>query len=133
MKISQLEEVIRAKVRKIKTLKEMNALVTSKVGTKSVSYKDPAELASLRSDTNVSSIVNTGGMKIKETEVTQPTSYQKGDKVIWTGETKPLDNGETISKGQHGVVTGANGIFVGVDWEGSVYTHVMNSNNLVKI
>ena len=68
MKISQLKEVIRAKVRKAKELKEMNALVTTRTGTKPVTYNNASELGNLRSDANVSSIVSTNGQKIKENE-----------------------------------------------------------------
>jgi len=122
MKISQLEEVIRAKVRESLTIKA-TMLTPQQKSTKITQMRTTTGDQTIGTEKNPVEFV-------RETEVTQPTSYQKGDKVIWTGETKPLDHGETISKGQHGVVTGANGIFVGVDWEGSVYTHVMNSNNL---
>jgi hypothetical protein len=128
MKVSQLEEIIRNTVRK-------------KLSEATIDVNNPATLTSQTKQQLITKARNsTKNQKIgtaddpaefiEETDVTQPTSYQKGDKVIWTGETKPLGNGETISKGQHGVVTGAEGVFVGVDWEGSGYTHIMNSSNL---
>lgn len=43
-----------------------NAVITTKTGTKTVSYENPRELDSLRKDSNVSSIETTGGQKIKE-------------------------------------------------------------------
>jgi hypothetical protein len=124
MKVSQLEEIIRAKVRESLTVKTGGKILTPQQQSQQID-----QIKRTTGDQTAGSIVNPVNF-VKETDVTQPTSYQKGDKVIWTGETKPLDNGETISKGQHGVVTGAEGIFVGVDWEGSVYTHIMNSSNL---
>ena len=43
-----------------------NAVITTKTGTKTVSYDNPRELDSLKKDSNVSSIETTGGQKIKE-------------------------------------------------------------------
>jgi len=45
---------------------DSSALVTSKSGTKSISYKNPQELDQLKRDPNVSSITSTAGQKIKE-------------------------------------------------------------------
>jgi hypothetical protein len=45
------------------------AMVTSKAGTKSIPFNNPAELNSLKSDSNVSSIVTTSGQKLKETDL----------------------------------------------------------------
>jgi hypothetical protein len=65
MKAKQLRRIVHEAIKEV--LKEdANALITTKSGTKSVSYKNPAELSKLKQDTNVSSIETTGGQKIKE-------------------------------------------------------------------
>ncbi len=66
MKVNQLKENIRNIVRK--KMEEANALVTTKTGTKPVDYKNPTELAKLKSDPNVSSIETTSGQKLKEAD-----------------------------------------------------------------
>jgi hypothetical protein len=65
MKVSALKENIRGIIRK--KMDEANALVTTKTGTKPVDYKNPTELAKLKSDPNVSAIETTAGQKLKET------------------------------------------------------------------
>ena len=68
MKRKELYEYIREEI--VTSLSEdATAMVTSKAGTKSVTYKNPSELNSLKSDSNVSSIVTTSGQKIKEEEL----------------------------------------------------------------
>lgn len=65
MKKSSLKSFIREEI--ISILKEAStALVTSKGGTKPVSFSNPAELNQLKSDSNVTSITTTAGQKIKE-------------------------------------------------------------------
>ena len=44
---------------------EMTALVTTKGGTKAIDYKNPSELNSLRSDSNVTGVETSAGQKIK--------------------------------------------------------------------
>jgi hypothetical protein len=50
---------------------DATAMVTSKAGTKSVSYKNPIELDALKKDSNVSSITTTAGQKIKEGDIAE--------------------------------------------------------------
>jgi hypothetical protein len=65
MKRKDLYKYIRTEI--INELTEdATAMVTSKAGTKSVSYKNPTELDALKRDSNVSSITTTAGQKIKE-------------------------------------------------------------------
>jgi hypothetical protein len=52
-----------------------NAVVATKTGTKTISYKNPGELDSLKKDPNVSSIETTGGQRIKEM-ARKPKGYQ---------------------------------------------------------
>lgn len=79
MKKSSLKSFIREEI--ISILKEAStALVTSKGGTKPVSFSNPAELNQLKADTNVTSITTTAGQKIKETE--SEKEIKVGDKVI---------------------------------------------------
>lgn len=66
MKVNELKENIRSIIRK--KIEEANALVTTKTGTKPVDYKNPTELAKLKSDPNVSSIETTSGQKLKEAD-----------------------------------------------------------------
>jgi hypothetical protein len=65
MKSKQLRALIREAITEVLN-EDANALVTTRGGTKSVSYKTPAELSDLKSDPNVSSIETTGGARIKE-------------------------------------------------------------------
>jgi hypothetical protein len=61
MDTKQLREIVQ------RTLRESNnALVTTKAGTKAISYNNPTELSNLKSDSNVSSITTTNGQKLKE-------------------------------------------------------------------
>ena len=64
MKAKQLRRFIHESIKEV--LKENNVLVTSKLGTKSISHKNPTELNTLKQDSNVSSIETTSGQKIKE-------------------------------------------------------------------
>jgi len=65
MKRKDLYNYIKEEI--VETLSEDNtALVTSKAGTKPVSFKNPSELNSLKSDVNISNITTTSGQKIKE-------------------------------------------------------------------
>ena len=67
MKKSDLKKHIKEEILSI--LKEAStALVTSKGGTKPVSFSSPTELNALKTDANVSSITTTAGQKIKETQ-----------------------------------------------------------------
>jgi len=66
MKVNKLKENIRSIIRN--KMNEANALVTTKTGTKPVDYKNPTELAKLKSDPNVSSIETTAGQKLKEVD-----------------------------------------------------------------
>lgn len=65
MKSKQLRRMIREAIDTV--LKEdYNALVTTKTGTKSISYKNPTELNNLKQDSNVTNITTTTGQKLKE-------------------------------------------------------------------
>ena len=64
MKSKQLRRLVREVIEEI--LKENTAMVTSRSGTKAVSFNNPTELNSLKSDSNVTSITTTSGQKIKE-------------------------------------------------------------------
>jgi hypothetical protein len=76
MKKSDLKKHIKEEIFSI--LKEAStALVTSKGGTKPVSFSSPAELNALKTDANVSSITTTAGQKIKETESTETYMISK--------------------------------------------------------
>jgi hypothetical protein len=67
MKKSDLKKHIKEEILSI--LKEATtALVTTKGGTKPVSFTSPTELNALKTDANVSSITTTAGQKIKETQ-----------------------------------------------------------------
>ena len=68
MKRKELYKYIREEI--ITSLSEdATAMVTSKAGTKSVTYKNPSELDALKKDSNVSSITTTSGQKLKEEEL----------------------------------------------------------------
>lgn len=68
MKRKELYEYVRESI--INELSEdATAMVTSKAGTKSVTYKNPSELDILKKDSNVSGITTTSGQKIKEAEL----------------------------------------------------------------
>ena len=82
MKKSDLKKHIKEEILSI--LKEAStALVTSKGGTKPVSFSSPTELNALKTDANVSSITTTAGQKIKEAESTEEYMISKtGSKSI---------------------------------------------------
>jgi hypothetical protein len=98
MKRKELYEYIREEI--IGTLSEDNtALVTSKAGTKSVSFKNPAELNSLKSDSNVSNITTTSGQKIKEManvsskiKINDPEKFALAKEIYTAGKTRALLN-----------------------------------------
>jgi hypothetical protein len=70
MKRKDLYKYVRTEI--INELTEdATAMVTSKAGTKSVSYKNPIELDALKKDSNVSSITTTAGQKIKEGDIAE--------------------------------------------------------------
>ena len=73
MKKAELKEYIKSRISEFLTKKidESNAIVTTKTGSKPISYKSPNELSSLRSDPNVTSIETTAGQKIKEAELNE--------------------------------------------------------------
>jgi len=76
MKKSDLKKHIKEEILSI--LKEAStALVTTKGGTKPVSFSNPSELSALKTDANVSSITTTAGQKIKETETTEEYMISK--------------------------------------------------------
>jgi hypothetical protein len=76
MKKSDLKKHIKEEILSI--LKEAStALVTSKGGTKPVSFSSPSELNALKTDSNVTSITTTAGQKIKETESTETYMISK--------------------------------------------------------
>ena len=76
MKKSDLKKHIKEEILSI--LKEAStALVTTKGGTKPVSFTSPAELNALKTDSNVTSITTTAGQKIKETESTETYILRK--------------------------------------------------------
>jgi hypothetical protein len=80
MKKSDLKKHIKEEILSI--LKEAStALVTSKGGTKPVSFSSPTELNALKTDANVSSITTTAEQKIKETK----KEIKVGDKVTYLG------------------------------------------------
>jgi len=64
MKVKQLRKLIREAVMEV--INENTALVSTKSGTKSISFKDPKELNPLKIDSNVTSIETTSGQKLKE-------------------------------------------------------------------
>jgi len=64
MKVKQLRKLIRESISEI--LAENTAIITTKTGTKSIAFKDPKELDPLKKDSNVSSIEDTAGKKLKE-------------------------------------------------------------------
>lgn len=65
MKSKQLRNIIREAIQEV-IKEDYNAMVTTKSGTKAISYKNPAELTSLKTDPNISSITATSGQKLKE-------------------------------------------------------------------
>ena len=68
MKRKELYNFVREEI--VTSLSEdATAMVTSKAGTKSVTYKNPLELDALKKDSNVSSITTTSGQKLKEEEL----------------------------------------------------------------
>ena len=68
MKRKELYEYIREEI--INELTEDGtAMVTSKLGTKAVTYKNPIELNPLRADSNISAITTTDGKKLKESDL----------------------------------------------------------------
>jgi hypothetical protein len=70
MKRKDLYKYVRTEI--INELTEdATAMVTSKAGNKSVSYKNPIELDALKKDSNVSSITTTAGQKIKEGDIAE--------------------------------------------------------------
>lgn len=71
MKKAELKEYIKSRIKEIfsKKIEEANAIVTTRTGSKTIGFKSPNELSSLRSDPNVTSIETTGGQKIKEGEL----------------------------------------------------------------
>jgi len=76
MKKSDLKKHIKEEILSI--LKEAStALVTTKGGTKPVSFTSPTELNALKTDSNVTSITTTAGQKIKETESTETYMISK--------------------------------------------------------
>lgn len=78
MKAKQLRRIIREAIQEVLS-EDMNALVTTKTGTKSVSYKNPTELSALKADSNVASITTTSGQKLKETdEIDEMARLAKG-------------------------------------------------------
>lgn len=68
MKRKDLYNYIKEEIVGILT-EDATAIVTSKAGSKPVTYKNPTELDALKKDSNVSSIITTGGQKIKEAEL----------------------------------------------------------------
>jgi hypothetical protein len=68
MKRKELYNFIREEIVNELT-EDATAMVTSKAGTKSVTYKNPSELDALKKDSNVSSITTTSGQKLKEEEL----------------------------------------------------------------
>ena len=67
MKRKELYEYIREEIINELTLAEdSTALVTTKGGTKPVTFKNPSELNPLKGDSNVTSITTTAGQKLKE-------------------------------------------------------------------
>ena len=76
MKSKQLRRIIREAIEEI--LAENTAMVTTKAGTKNISFKDPKELDALRKDSNVSSIETTGGQKLKEADIEEMARLAKG-------------------------------------------------------
>jgi hypothetical protein len=68
MNKTEIKEFIKSRISELlaKKINEANAIVTTKTGSKSVSYKNPSELNTLKSDPNVTSIESTAGQKIKE-------------------------------------------------------------------
>lgn len=76
MKAKQLRRIIRESIEEI--LAENTAIVATKTGTKSISFKDPKELDPLKKDSNVSSIETTAGQKIKEGDLEEMARLAKG-------------------------------------------------------
>lgn len=64
MKVKELRKLVREIIKE--ALAEGNALVSTKSGTKSISFSNPSELNALKTDSNVSSITTTDGQKLKE-------------------------------------------------------------------
>ena len=80
MKRKDLYNYIREEI--IETLSEdSTALVTSKAGTKPVSFKNPTELNPLKTDPNISSITTSAGQKIKEEDIDEMARKAGGYKV----------------------------------------------------
>ena len=76
MKAKQLRRLVREAIEEI--MSEGTAMVTSRGGTKSISFKTPTELNTLKSDPNVSSIETTSGQKIKEGDIEEMARIAKG-------------------------------------------------------
>jgi hypothetical protein len=81
MKAKQLRRIIREAIQEVLS-EDNNALVTTKTGIKTVTFKNPTELNTLKSDSNVSSITTTSGQKIKESdELDELARIAKGYKI----------------------------------------------------
>jgi len=78
MKRNELYKYIKTEIINELSLAEDTALVTSKAGTKSVSFTNPNDLNALKTDSNVSSITTTSGKKIKEAESSEISRKEKG-------------------------------------------------------
>lgn len=80
MKAKQLRRLVREAIDEI--MKEGTAMVTSKGGTKALSFNNPTELNSLKSDSNVTSITTTSGQKIKEGDIEEMARIAKGFRLV---------------------------------------------------
>ena len=76
MKRSELKKYIKEEI--VKELSEATAMVDTKGGTKSITFKSPTELDVLKKDPNVTGITTTTGQKIKEDELDEMANIAKG-------------------------------------------------------
>jgi hypothetical protein len=76
MKSKELRKIIREAIQEV--LAENTAMIATKTGTKSISFKDPKELEPLRKDSNVTSIETTAGQKLKEQDIEEMARIAKG-------------------------------------------------------
>ena len=92
IKAKQLRRIIREAIEEV--LNEAGtAMVTTKSGTKAVSFINPTELSSLKSDSNVSSITTSSGQKIKEADIDEMARIAGGYKM---GDTSKFNDAKEV-------------------------------------
>jgi hypothetical protein len=102
MKKSQLQELIREAIDEVLAEKK-TAIITTVTGTKSIPFDDEKELEPLKKDSNVKSIEDTGGNKIKEM-ARGPISYKLTDNYEDKIAELPYINSEKRMRWVNGII-----------------------------